>query len=80
MLVPFYRVTDEQSDNGFTGQFAVNYAIGCNNLYYRFANGSKSGGYNELLSSEEQAILANYGKERLNAHEVGKSRSGLASN
>ncbi|MCP4955129.1 MAG: TonB-dependent receptor, partial [Photobacterium aquimaris] len=25
VLVPFYRVTDEQSDNGFTGQFAVNY-------------------------------------------------------
>lgn len=73
VLVPFYRVTDEQSDNGFTGQFAVNYRYSdASNLYYRFANGSKSGGYNGgFLSSEEQAILANYGKERLNAHEVG---------
>ncbi|WP_281546512.1 TonB-dependent receptor [Pseudoalteromonas sp. PAR1] len=73
VLVPFYRVTDEQSDNGFTGQIAVNYRYSdASNVYYRFANGSKSGGYNGgFLSSEEQAILANYGKERLNAHEIG---------
>ena len=73
VLVPFYRVTDEQSDNGFSGQFAINYRYSdASNLYYRFANGSKSGGYNGgFLSSEEQAMLANYGKERLNAHEVG---------
>ncbi len=73
VLMPFYRVTDEQLDNGFTGQFAVNYRYSDEtNFYYRFANGSKSGGYNGgFLSSAEQAKLANYGKERLNAHEVG---------
>ena len=70
--VPFYEVVDSQSDNGVTRQLAINYALRTTNMYYRFANGSKSGGYNgEFLSSEEQAILANYGKERLNAHEVG---------
>lgn len=73
VLVPFYTVSDKQSDNGITGQFALNYTYSDTaNLYYRFANGSKSGGYNGgFLSSEEQAILADYGKERLNAHEVG---------
>ncbi len=71
--VPFYEVVDSQSDNGVTGQLTINYALSdATNMYYRFANGSKSGGYNGgFLSSEEQAILANYGKERLNAHEVG---------
>ncbi|MBB1291982.1 TonB-dependent receptor [Pseudoalteromonas sp. SR41-4] len=73
VLVPFYHVQGEQSDNGFSGQFAVNYLINdTTHGYYRFANGIKSGGYNGgFLSSPEQAELADYGKERLNAHEIG---------
>lgn len=73
VLVPFYHVQGQQSDNGFSGQFAVNYQLSdTTHGYYRFANGAKSGGYNGgFLSSPEQAKLADYGKERLNAHEVG---------
>ena len=73
MLIPFYHVQGAESDNGFSGQFAINYQLtDSTNAYYRFANGSKSGGYNGgFLSSLEQAELANYGKERLNAHEIG---------
>ncbi|CAM4338077.1 TonB-dependent receptor [Pseudoalteromonas ostreae] len=73
VLVPFYHVQGDQSDNGFSGQFAVNYLINdITHGYYRFANGIKSGGYNGgFLSSQEQAELADYGKERLNAHEIG---------
>lgn len=73
VLVPFYHVQGQQSDNGFSGQFAVNYQLSdTTHGYYRFANGAKSGGYNGgFLSSPEQAELADYGKERLNAHEVG---------
>ncbi|BDF94476.1 MULTISPECIES: TonB-dependent receptor [Pseudoalteromonas] len=72
-LVPFYHVQGQQSDNGFSGQIAINYLISdSTHSYYRFANGAKSGGYNGgFLSSPEQAELADYGKERLNAHEVG---------
>ncbi|NMM39430.1 TonB-dependent receptor [Pseudoalteromonas arctica] len=73
VLVPFYHVQGEQSDNGFSGQLAMNYLINdVTHGYYRFSNGIKSGGYNGgFLSSPEQAELADYGKERLNAHELG---------
>lgn len=72
-LVPFYNVVAGQSDNGFSGQVAVNYKLSdTTHAYYRFANGAKSGGYNGgFLSSPEQAELADYGKEQLNAHEIG---------
>ncbi|WP_404340355.1 TonB-dependent receptor [Pseudoalteromonas mariniglutinosa] len=71
--VPFYQVADTQSDSGFSGQLAFNYQFSADTHgYYRFANGSKSGGYNGgFLSTPEQAELAAYGKERLNAHEIG---------
>lgn len=72
-LVPFYDVEGERSDNGFSGQLAINYQLNnTTNAYYRFANGAKSGGYNGgFLSSAEQAELADYGQEQLNAHEIG---------
>jgi iron complex outermembrane receptor protein len=71
--VPFYRVQGEQSDNGISGQLAVNVKLDdATYAYYRFANGAKSGGYNGgFLSSVEQAQLADYQKERLNSHEIG---------
>ncbi|MFY8327546.1 TonB-dependent receptor [Pseudoalteromonas sp. ZZD1] len=71
--VPFYQVQGEQSDNGFSGQLGLNYQFdNYTHGYYRFANGAKSGGYNGgFLSSPEQAQLADYQSERLNAHEVG---------
>ncbi|WP_394190475.1 TonB-dependent receptor [Pseudoalteromonas atlantica] len=73
VVVPFYHVKGSQSDNGFSGQLGVNYKVNDSTYaYYRFANGAKSGGYNGgFLSSVEQAQLADYQKERLNAHEVG---------
>lgn len=72
-IVPFYHVEGAQSDNGFSGQIAINYQYSdFTHAYYRFANGTKSGGYNGgFLSSAEQAALAAYGKERLNSHEIG---------
>lgn len=71
--VPFYQVQGAQSDNGFSGQLGLNYQFDKHTHgYYRFANGAKSGGYNGgFLSSPEQAQLADYQSERLNAHEVG---------
>lgn len=71
--IPFYHVQGSQSDNGFSGQLGINYRVNeFSHAYYRFANGAKSGGYNGgFLSSPEQAELANYGQERLNAHEIG---------
>ncbi|CAM3985393.1 TonB-dependent receptor [Pseudoalteromonas byunsanensis] len=73
VVLPFYHVIGRNDDNGLSGKFAVNYTFDANKmLYYSFANGFKSGGYNGgYLSSPEQAEQADYGAEKLNAHEIG---------
>ncbi|MDK1286597.1 TonB-dependent receptor [Pseudoalteromonas umbrosa] len=72
-LIPFYTVNGEVKDDGFSGKVAWNYTPHDNLLiYYSLANGTKSGGYNGgLLSSKEQAELADYGPEETLSHEVG---------
>ncbi|MBQ4846991.1 TonB-dependent receptor [Pseudoalteromonas sp. MMG005] len=73
VLLPFYHVVGKNDDDGFSGKVAINYQLAANKmLYYSFANGNKSGGYNGgYLSSPEQAKEADYGPESLNAHELG---------
>ncbi len=73
MWIPFYHVAGDQQDSGVSGKLALNWQLGRDdNLYYSFANGDKSGGYNGgFLSSPEQAGQAAYGPESLNAHELG---------
>ena len=73
LTIPFYQVSGSQDDNKWSGKLAVNHQLDSNNsVYYSFSNGFKSGGYNGgFLSSLEQAQLADYGAETLNAHEVG---------
>ncbi|MDK2593747.1 TonB-dependent receptor [Pseudoalteromonas obscura] len=72
-IIPFYTVKGEVEDDGISGKLAWNYTPKDNLLiYYSLANGTKSGGYNGgLLSSAEQARLADYGPEETLAHEVG---------
>jgi iron complex outermembrane receptor protein len=73
ILTPFYHVRGETSDDALSGKVAINYDFSSEKMvYYSFANGNKSGGYNGgYLSSLEQAENAVYGPESLNAHEVG---------
>ncbi|MBD1582759.1 TonB-dependent receptor [Pseudoalteromonas sp. S16_S37] len=72
-VIPFYHVKGNNDDSSWSGRFAINHNIDKNKLlYYSFANGTKSGGYNGgYLSSPEQAKEADYGTEHLNAHEIG---------
>ncbi|WP_246239851.1 TonB-dependent receptor [Pseudoalteromonas caenipelagi] len=72
-VLPFYHVEGNNDDSSWSGRFAINHNLDKNKLlYYSFSNGTKSGGYNGgYLSSPEQAKEADYGTERLNAHEVG---------
>ncbi|CAH9058147.1 Vitamin B12 transporter BtuB [Pseudoalteromonas holothuriae] len=72
-MLPFYDLDGDNDDSGWSGRFALNHQLDKNKLlYYSFANGTKSGGYNGgLLSSAEQAKQADYGTESLNAHEIG---------
>lgn len=73
LTLPYYTVSGEVDDNQLSGKVAINHKIDDNStVYYSFANGFKSGGYNGgFLSTPEQATLADYGSETLNAHEVG---------
>ncbi|CCQ12165.1 Outer membrane receptor proteins, mostly Fe transport [Pseudoalteromonas luteoviolacea B = ATCC 29581] len=71
--IPFYRVEGDEKDRHFSHKLAWNHKIN-NQLtgFYSYSNGTKSGGYNGgFLSSVEQAALAYYGPETLNAHEIG---------
>ncbi|MFC3031210.1 TonB-dependent receptor [Pseudoalteromonas fenneropenaei] len=71
--IPFYQVDGAVTDNNVSGKFAWHRKWSATlDSYYSFSNGVKSGGYNGgFLSSLEQAELAEYGPEKLNAHEVG---------
>ncbi|BBN81745.1 TonB-dependent receptor [Pseudoalteromonas sp. A25] len=73
VLLPFYHVKGSNDDSSWSGKFAINHNLDSNKLlYYSFANGTKSGGYNGgYLSSPEQANDADYGTEHLSAHEAG---------
>jgi iron complex outermembrane receptor protein len=73
VIRPFYDGAGRVEDDGLSGKISINHKLSNNNLlYYSFANGKKSGGYNGgLLSSPEQARDAHYGAESLRAHEFG---------
>ncbi|MEI5638519.1 MULTISPECIES: TonB-dependent receptor [unclassified Pseudoalteromonas] len=73
IFLPSYSVAGKESDTSWSGKAALKYRLDQDkSVYYSFANGTKSGGYNGgYLLSEEQALQANYGPESLNAHEVG---------
>ena len=73
VLMPFYHVIGKNDDSGLSGKVAINYEFSHRHLlYYSFASGKKSGGYNGgYLSSPEQAKEADYGPESLNSHELG---------
>ncbi|MBQ4812947.1 TonB-dependent receptor [Pseudoalteromonas luteoviolacea] len=77
-IIPFYTVVGKVEDDGVSGKVAWNYTPSDALLiYYSLANGSKSGGYNGgLLSSAEQAQLADYGPEETMSHEVGFKLTG----
>ncbi|AOT08474.1 TonB-dependent receptor [Pseudoalteromonas luteoviolacea] len=72
-IIPFYTVSGEVKDDRVSGKLAWNYTPNDELLiYYSLASGTKSGGYNGgLLSSPEQAELADYEPEETLAHEVG---------
>ncbi|WP_462157983.1 TonB-dependent receptor [Pseudoalteromonas sp. GB56] len=71
--VPYYDLTGGESDTSLSASFGINYTPSDDTLiYYRYADGNKSGGYNGgFLTSEEQARNASYGPEQLKAHEIG---------
>ncbi|MFC0117258.1 TonB-dependent receptor [Pseudoalteromonas xiamenensis] len=71
--IPFYHVNGDESDTKLSGKLAWNHHFNESlSGFYSFSTGTKSGGYNGgFLSSLEQAELAYYGPESLNAHELG---------
>ncbi|MEO2266654.1 TonB-dependent receptor [Pseudoalteromonas sp. YIC-656] len=71
--LPYYDLSGVESDTSVSTSVGVNYTPNDETLiYYRYADGYKSGGYNGgFLTSEEQARNASYGPEQLKAHEIG---------
>ncbi|WP_016954853.1 TonB-dependent receptor [Catenovulum agarivorans] len=74
---PNWDLTGKVSDNNLSGSASVRYQFNSgSNVYYTVASGFKSGGYNAgLLATKEEAERAEYGAEKLLAHEIGSKIS-----
>lgn len=73
ITVPAWLVKDTIDNKKWSGKLGINYQLDTDTLFYSsLSNGFKSGGYNGgFLFFAEQAELAAYGPETLNAFEIG---------
>ena len=68
-----WDVTGKVADDEFSGKLALTQKLNeFTSIYYSYARGYKSGGYNAgYTTSEEQALDSEYAPEKLNAYEMG---------
>ncbi len=73
IVIPNFDVSGTQDDEEFSGKLAINHKYSDSHSVYASINrGFKAGGYNAgFLTNEAQALVSDYGPEKLTAYEVG---------
>lgn len=73
LTIPGWDINGVVEDDFLSGKLALHYKPSANkSLFFSYSKGHKSGGYNGALAfSEAEAVRNDYGKETLDAYEIG---------